>query len=98
MHATSIHRAAEAATGATLVDHTYRIDPSMDARDVYERLSDVVLHLRAQLTLITGGGQDTFRGFDAAMQDQYLYGCARQAQEVADLLKLVGPAVYRRTH
>ncbi len=98
MHSTSSTCSPEVVASAPLVDHTCRIDPSMDARDVYERLSDVVLHLRAQLTLITGGGQDTFRGFDAAMQDQYLYGCARQAQEVADLLKVVGPAVYRPTH
>ena len=98
MHSTSSARSAEAVPRSTLVDHFYRIDPSMDPREVFERLSDVLRHLSAQLTIITGEGHETFSCYNQELQHQFLFGCYRQASEAVDLLKVVGPAVYRATH
>jgi hypothetical protein len=55
-------------------------------RDALDELNLKIDSLCANLTMICGGGFESFSGCSANVQDSYLFGCEQLANECRELL------------
>lgn len=87
------HQSDVRSINSTFAPGLYQLQSGVTSGEVLDQLETRIYQLSAMLTMICGGGFDTFNNWNDQIRGDYLWACSMMADECRELVKYAAPTL-----